>query len=259
MNRPRVDYDQLASTYDARYAVDRLQGIADALVELAVCCAPKRVLEVGCGTGRWLHDLRSRAPFVCGVDASLAMLRQSAHSHVRVRMVAARANQLPFPNHAFDLMYCVNAVHHFDDPEAFINQAAELLAPDGVLSIIGIDPRLIRHWYLYEYFEGARDTDLWRYPSWGDVVNWMAAARFAQIEYRIADRMDGTKSGRSILSDPFLKKESNSLLALLSDEEYHAGLRRIESAIAQAESEGRAIQFPAELEFAMVTGFRRAG
>src|SRR5690606_33834799 len=92
-------------------------------------------------------------------------------------LVVARANALPFDSF-FDLIFSVNAFHHFDNPKAFVTHAHGLLEPGGLFAIIGIDPRTIRRRYYYEYFTGALHLDLQRYRSFGDQVDWMAAAGF---------------------------------------------------------------------------------
>jgi len=257
VDRARVDYDRLAAAYDARYLVDPLQGIADALLNLVGRTQAKRILEVGCGTGYWIGQLASRAVQAYAADGSQGMLARAA-SKAGGLLVAARANALPFPNQVFDLVYVVNAIHHFDDPRGFVASAAELLAPIGALSIIGIDPRLIRRWYLYDYFETARENDLRWYPAVGEIVDWMAAAGFTPVEYSIVQTRDSSWTGRAVLLDPFLKKDSNSMLALLTDDQYEAGLQRIKAALGQAENAGREITFRAGLPFLMVTGFRTA-
>jgi SAM-dependent methyltransferase len=250
MDRPHVDYDRLAAHYDARYLVDRLPGIGAALRELADRVRARRVLEVGCGTGRWLRELRAHGvPFVCGADASLGMLHRAEPP-----LAGARANSLPFRSGAFDLIFCVNALHHFDDPQAFLADAARLLSPGGWFCFIGIDPRQIRRWYLYEYFSSTRGTDLERYPSLGSLVDWMVTVGFEPIEYRVAERFRMSASGRDILQDAFLAKESNSMLALLSDAEYREGLAKIHAAVDRAEAEGGSITFAAELDFALMAG-----
>ena len=167
----------------------------------------------------------------------------------------ALANALPFRDPTFDLIFCVNAVHHFADARAFIDQAARLLRRPGALSITGIDPRLIRKWYFYEYFEGTYERDLRRFPGAGDLVNWMAAAGLDPIEYRVVENRHDRSIGRSVFADPFLAKNSNSQLALLTDAEYADGLKRIEEAIERGEAEGRDVEFETELSFFMITGF----
>jgi SAM-dependent methyltransferase len=250
MNQRKVDYNSLAGTYDVRYDTEPLQGIADALVDFIHRRKAAAVLEVGCGTGRWLREVQEHVSLTAGADASIEMLRNRRGS---VPVVAARANTLPFRPGTFDLVYCVNAVHHFDDPHRFVSQAAELLKPAGSLAFIGIDPRLIRTRYFYDYFDSTRDTDMRRYPSIGAMVDWMAAAGFNQIEYRVVQTWISRFTGRSVFEDKFLRKESNSTLALLSEEEYQAGIRKMEAAIARAESEGREITFDTVMPFGMLT------
>ena len=58
MERPKLDYDKLAGTYHRRYDGGKLDGIEAALVDLAQSRAAKQILEVGCGTGRWIVSLR---------------------------------------------------------------------------------------------------------------------------------------------------------------------------------------------------------
>src|SRR3989338_6787216 len=59
----RVDYDLIAPDYDTRYTLNALPGVAAALHRQA---SPARaILEVGCGTGRWLQEM-PRAALVVG-------------------------------------------------------------------------------------------------------------------------------------------------------------------------------------------------
>ncbi|MEK7787024.1 MAG: hypothetical protein AAB658_16600, partial [Chloroflexota bacterium] len=61
--------------------------------------------------------------------------------------------------------------------------------------------------------------------------------------------------GREVLTNHFLQKNGTSQLTLLSDEAYTAGLRRIESAIAEAEAKGETLTFPVYISFSMITGY----
>ena len=245
MSGHRVDYDRLSSTYNARYQANPLQEIGDALAQLA----RGHVLEVGCGTGRWLSDMSRLAAFAVGADASYGMLQQC---DIHVPLVNARANSLPFRENSFDFIFCVNALHHFDDKPGFIRDASVLLRPDGTLAIIGIDPRTIRSRYLYDYFESTLATDLARYPSFGHIVDAMSGAGLNHVEHRIVHTWTNRLHGREVLTDPFLQQDSNSTLALLNAEQYRAGLARITEA-AEAN-----ISFETILPFGLMTGRRGA-
>jgi SAM-dependent methyltransferase len=71
-----LNYDPLAPAYHGRYAVNPLPGTAAALHGLVQSLAARRVLEVGCGTGRWLDELKGEAAMV-GLDFSPGMLARA--------------------------------------------------------------------------------------------------------------------------------------------------------------------------------------
>ncbi len=253
----RVNYDEIAATYNRRFEHGQHAGTAAALKALSDEVNAAQVLEVGCGTGRWLADLEAGRQVV-GLDLSVGMLRQAQVRNNRLHLVGGRAGRLPFPSQAFDLVYCVNALHHFEAPRQFIGEARRLLKPGGVLAVIGMDPRGQREtWYIYEYFKGAYETDMRRFPSWGTVLDWMAAEGLEPITWQIVERIHERWVGREVLSDPFLEKNSTSQLILLSDEAYAAGLQQIEAALAEAESAGREIGFRTEVRLGMMAGRRR--
>lgn len=250
-----VDYDRVAPTYDQRFAADSQEPIAAALLALARDLGAERILEVGCGTGRWLADLEPVTGQLYGLDLSTGMLRQARKRNGRLHWVRGRAGQLAFPGAAFDLIYCVNAIHHFDRPRAFVAESRRSLRPGGKLAIVGMDPRQQRdRWYVYRYFEGVWETDLRRFPSWGTILDWMVAEGFEAVTCREVQRIVGHKIGQKLLDDPFLRKDACSQLTLLSEQAYAAGLRRIETALAQAEAAGQVLVFPVDLSLALLTG-----
>jgi hypothetical protein len=153
-------------------------------------------------------------------------------------------------------VFCVSALHHFEDPRDFINGARMLLRSDGVLAVVGMNPHAGRdRWYLYDYFAGTRETDLRRYPSSGALTDWMTAAGFDVVTCHIAERLVDSRVGRDVFNDPMLQKNATSVLAVLRDEAYAAGRARIESAVASAEADGRDVVFPVDISLSMVTGY----
>lgn len=248
------DYNRISSTYDFRYRENRLDGIANALLKVSSEASVRSILEVGCGTGRWLESLRATGAAVIGVDASTSMLTHAARKLGRAPLAAARGNQLPFTGRVFDMICCVNALHHFDNPKAFIDDAAALLNRNGLLAIVAIDPRTIHYRYHYDYFDGARETDICRYPSFGQLIDWTCQAGLDQVELCVVETSRRRFVGDEVLRDPFLKKDSDSTLALLSDEQYAAGLQRILEALQFSKASEETMLFRSEMNFCMVTG-----
>ncbi len=252
---PSIDYDAIASTYDERYAVNKLEGVASALRSLAQKICAERILEVGCGTGRWLAELSPVTRWIHGLDISIEMLRKAKQCEERFYLTRGQASQLPFPDAIFDLIFCVNALHHFDHPHVFISEAHRALQFGGALAIIGMEPPRDRgRWYLYKYFEGTYEADLCRFPSAETVLAWLSAAGFDRMEWREVERIVNHKVGREILEDSFLQKQSTSQLALLTDKAYAAGLSRIKAALADAETKGERLIFPVDVSLVIFTG-----
>lgn len=206
----------------------------------------RRILEVGCGTGHWLELASDTPARAYGVDLSLGMLRQGRGR--AALLTQADACALPLSSGAFDLVYCVNALHHFGDPAAFVVEAHRVLVADGRLAAIGSVPHGKRaSWYGYEYFDGAWERDIARVPSWSQVASWTASAGFGVAEVSVVETVHDPKAGRDVLSDPFLSKTSCSQLALLSDDEYARGIERIRATVDAAEARRETATFETDL------------
>jgi ubiquinone/menaquinone biosynthesis C-methylase UbiE len=253
------DYSRIADGYDRRYEANPLEPVAEALRSLVVETGAGRVLEVGCGTGRWLAELADLCDEACGIDPSTAMLQRARERCPGLRLCEGKAEALPFADASLDLVYCVNAIHHFQDPRAFVSEASRVLAGGGMLAVVGSDPHARREsWYIYRFFEGTYERDVERFPRRADVRRWMAAAGFDHVGQRPVAHIVDHLRGRAVFDSPFLQKDACSQLALLTDEAYQTGLRRMEAAIADADARGEEIVFPTDICLTMLTG-RKAG
>jgi SAM-dependent methyltransferase len=252
----RVNYNEVAPIYDQRYSTDHLVGIEGCLQAWACQVKARRVLEVGCGTGHWLTSL-GKCDFRCGLDYSAGMLAKARQKDRNLMLVQGTAMQLPFDSNIFDLVFCINAIHHFPSPAAFIHEAQRILKKGGLLAIIDMDPQTERdRWYLYDYFPGTYETDRVRYPSGEMLQGWMKEAGFQTSERQPAGHIDHDFVGREVLDDPVLQKNGTSQLALLTDDAFQAGMARIKSAVQLVESHGEQIIFHSHIALPAVVGYR---
>jgi ubiquinone/menaquinone biosynthesis C-methylase UbiE len=247
-----VNYDRIADHYDDRYkSAYQPKGIASKLANLIQEVNAEKVLEVGCGTGHWLELLEDKAK-VFGIDLSWGMLQKAAARKGKFFLIKGEIAALPFSARSFDLVYCVNALHHFQNPSKFIVEAHKLLRPTGALTVIGMNPQTGQdRWFIYDYFPGTLETDLKRYPSAGTIVDWMISAGFNYIDWQIGERIVADRQGQEVLQ---LSKDFTSQLTLLSEEEYKAGKSRIETALRESVRDGKTIIFPVDISLSMVTG-----
>jgi SAM-dependent methyltransferase len=251
----KVNYERLASGYDERYPLPAEQEPRGrALIELAAQVNARRILEVGCGTGHWLQGLRSSAAGRYGLDFSEGMLKKAANDPA-ILLTRGSALDLPYAGDSFDLVYCVDAIHHFGDARRFIRQAFRVLRAGGKLAVFGNDPHSGEvSWYGYDYFNRTLETDLKRFSPHSVLMEWMSEAGFSNVASHTIESLGGIKRGRQIYDDPFLKKTATSQFALLSDEDWQAGLERIRAALELAEKEGREIVFESRWPVKMLTG-----
>jgi malonyl-CoA O-methyltransferase len=95
----------------------------------------KRVLDAGCGKGRFLRVLKNRfkKADLHGLDISKEMIRscpkgvQTSHSSI---------SDMPYPNNYFDCIYCVEALGHTVKIEKAVKEMARVLKAAGKIIII---------------------------------------------------------------------------------------------------------------------------
>ncbi len=139
-DRDVAAFGRRAPRYDEGWRGQLHHQIADRTADLALSCvpAPRRILDVGCGTGYLLSRLAVRAPqaeTLAGIDAAPAMVDAAirAAADDRMRFVVGTAGQLPWPAEAFDLVVSTTSFDHWVDQEGGLAQCARVLAPGGCL------------------------------------------------------------------------------------------------------------------------------
>ena len=186
---PAEGYERWASSYDA--TPNPLLALEEReLVPLLPPVARKRVLDLCCGTGRWLRILAAHLPaLLVGVDASAAMLG-IANRGCR-RLVRADCLELPFADGSFDFVICSFAVGHLAELGRFARECTRILKPNGDLFVTDLHPdAYARGWRTgFRDSQGAAEIRTVSHP-WRDSVRLFSSIGLgcaAMHEFRFGD------------------------------------------------------------------------
>ena len=126
--------------------------------------AGKRVLEVGCGRGRFLTELTARGPVVYGVDLSAFAvhvaqehLRKAGVSRARAAVCQADAHYLPFADASFDVVVSCETIEHLIEPETALREMARVTKQGGMLILT--TPSYLNLMGLYRLYDWVRGRD----------------------------------------------------------------------------------------------------
>ena len=98
-----------------------------------------RILEAGCGTGEalaWLQEAAGSAGIVTGIDLSAAhVCAARKRASAQIEILQADFMRAPLPAANFDLIWCVNTIHHLPDRAQAVGRLASLLRAGGRVAL----------------------------------------------------------------------------------------------------------------------------
>ncbi len=102
------------------------------------------VIDLGCGSGRWIKYLEGRFKKMVGLDPSEAIFAADKllGENDKVELVRASTDNIPFPDGYFDFVYSLGVLHHIPDTEKALVDCVKKLRSGGYFLV-----------YLYYRFE----------------------------------------------------------------------------------------------------------
>ena len=112
----------------------------------------KKLLDVGCGTGRWTKYVAKYAATVDAIDPSKAIVvaAELLKDCTNIRLSRTSVNNLPFENESFDFVFSLGVLHHIPDTASAMQQSVNKLKKGGFFLV-----------YLYYNLENRNSFFKW--------------------------------------------------------------------------------------------------
>jgi SAM-dependent methyltransferase len=141
-------------------------------------------LELGCGACQFGIKVAMRGARVVGLDFSAGQLAAAPpnfdETGVRFPLVRASAEELPFADESFDLIFCDHGATSFTDPALTIPGCARVLRPGGLL-VFSINTPFISVCWGDDDMPPGREL---RRPYFGDRRRVLQEETGPLVEYR---------------------------------------------------------------------------
>lgn len=244
-----MDFAPLAAGYDRLRPAGRTwQELAD--VTLEEIGPARRLLDVGCGTGRFAMLASERlGARVWGVDPSPEMLAEARRQGASgVGWKLARAERLPFRDGWFDAAHAHLVLHLVHDLDQALREIGRVLGGGGRFVVVSFQPEHFRRFHLNSWFPSVEAIDRARFPAPERLSAALSAAGFADIRIRTVPQRVQLDPAQVVER---VRGRYISTLHLLDQDEYESGLSRLEQDMS-----GRTEPVEADLLWALVSARR---
>jgi ArsR family transcriptional regulator len=195
-DKMRAFFDSVAGRLGRDYVPGRSwKAMAEALLRLM---PPMVIADLGAGEGTFSLLLAEHATQVIAVDSSARMIEVSREQALRhgVRNVDYRLGDmedLPIDDHAVDLVFFSQSLHHALHPQRALDEAFRILTPNGRIVILD----LLKH-----RFEEAREiyADEWLGFSESELEAMLQKAGFTQLQTSVVHKESETPHFQTLLA-----------------------------------------------------------
>ena len=114
-----------------------IENFYKSLVSLAKSVRPVTILDVGCGEGFSLVNLRRNkiGKIYEGVDYSHDAIRLGKKLYPKLNIKLGNIYELPYKNNAFDLIICTEVLEHLEKPHKALSEIKRVAKKNIILSV----------------------------------------------------------------------------------------------------------------------------
>ena len=160
----KAAFNQQAATYDKDIKGQHARSLYPVLLEKLSHIPFQSALDLGCGTGEMLKLILQKDPHkeLCGIDLSEEMLAVAKSKlPEQVKLLLGDSEALPFPDNAFDVVYCNDSFHHYPAPKDVLREINRVLKPGGTFLMGDCWQPFVGRGEMALVVEGASAAESW--------------------------------------------------------------------------------------------------
>ncbi len=232
-------YDRIGTTYNATRRADPY--IASRVTALLQPETGKLYLDMGCGTGNYMHYLTERGFLFYGIDPSGTMLDVARVKCPGSRFIKGEAENIPLEDSHFDGAIALFTFHHWHDKPSGLNELFRVLKPGCRLVFLSFTAEQMDGYWLKHYFPEMIKRSGELVPDQDTMRDMLHQAGFSAVEtekYFVQEDLQdhflySNKFRPEQYLNPEIRKGISSFAAFSTPDELEQGLKRLETDIQE--------------------------
>jgi ubiquinone/menaquinone biosynthesis C-methylase UbiE len=225
----KADYRKIAEYFDdgrtsSGPVIDLWMGLIGKYVQPT---SESRILDIGCGTGRFTLPMRKRFNCrVAGADSSEEMLDKARTKDVKktVQWDVQDIHNMTYGDGTFDAVFMSNLVHHCESPVKALNECYRVLDKNGMILVRHGSLEQISEDVTHTFFPETLPIDEARVPDIGTLERWLEKAGFAGVTTEEVEQKT-CRTGEEVIKIHALK--STSVLSMISEDSFQYGMEKL--------------------------------
>ena len=176
------------------------------------------VLDVGCGTGRWMADAAAKGAKTVGVDLSVEMLAVAGSKpQLAGRLIQADGCVLPISDGCVDIVICSFSLGYVDFPELMLHEFGRVARHGGTIMVSDLHPLARLMGWRRSFRSGARVFEIESHSYTSEQL--VSCGRRAGLELRE-------------IFEPHLSEPERLIMRIAGKEAFFDGLSAIPAVLA---------------------------
>jgi len=217
--RVREDGEKFVTEYLREYSL--FKEYFDTIIKIILKRKkPKLLLDVGCGVGIFMQNLKEIGWNAIGVDMSDASVEHAKSRGLKVKL--GKIEDMKLKSNSFDVITLFQTIEHIEDPIKTLKKIYSLLRKDGLLVITTPNEESLMAKILGKYWFGYRNIEHLYFFNKRSLAKMQAEVGFRRIDVN-------SENGRTLslpwvltrLFDYYYNDQNSSLrLALVKSQPY---------------------------------------